>query len=65
MVTMTEVLLLWLVLYVSLLAAVGFVLYLWRSATRRRLSDATLLRVASTVAFVLALTAWIVLLLVE
>jgi hypothetical protein len=62
---MTEVLLVWLVLYAGLLAAVGFVLVLGRSFTGRPRSTAALLRTASTIAFVLALTLWVGLLIIE
>lgn len=62
---MTEVLLVWLVLYVGLLAAVGFVLALARSLTGRPRSSVALLRTASTVAFVLALTLWVGLLIID
>ena len=62
---MTEVLLVWLVLYAGLLAAVGFVLVLVRGFTGRPRSTVALLRTASTVAFVLALTLWLGLLILD
>jgi hypothetical protein len=62
---MLEPILLWLVLYAGLLAAAGFVLMVWRAATGRPRSGLALLRAASMAAFVLALTLWLVLLLVD
>ena len=58
-----QALLIWFVLYAGLLGAVGFVLYVARGFTRRHYSNASLLRLASTVAFVLALVVWLLLLL--
>lgn len=62
---MAEPLLIWLVLYAALFAAVGFVLMIGRAATGRLRSNVVLLRTASLAAFVLALAVWLVLLLVE
>ena len=62
---MTEVLLVWLVLYAGLLAAVGFVLVIVRGFTGRPRTAVALLRTATTVAFVLALTLWIGLLIID
>lgn len=62
---MAEALLTWLVLYVGLLAAVGFVLFVARGFTGRPRSDVALLRIASTAAFVLALTLWVILLILD
>ena len=62
---MTQALLLWLVLYVGLLAAIGFVLFVGRGFSGRQLSNVTLLRVASTLAFVLALAMWVALLILD
>ena len=60
-----DVLLLWLMAYLGLLAAVGFVLYLVRSATDRPWSNRTLLRASSFIAFVVATGFWLVLALTE
>ena len=61
----TEVLLLWLVAYVGLLAAVGFVLFVLRGATRKRWTNLALLRASSFTAFVIATGFWLVLALAE
>ncbi len=58
-----QALLIWVVLYAGLLGAVGFVLYVARGFARQRYSNVTLLRLASIVAFVLALVVWLLLLL--
>lgn len=63
--SMAEPLLIWLVLYVALLAAVGFVLMTGRAATGRPRSDAALLRTASMAAFVLALAVWVAFLILD
>ncbi|MGD8486814.1 MAG: hypothetical protein PVH07_09265 [Chloroflexota bacterium] len=60
-----QALLIWLVLYLGLLGAVGFGLYLVRAFSRRRWSNAALLRAASTIAFVLAVAGWLVVVLSE
>ena len=60
-----EVLLVWVLLYACLLAAVGFLLVLVRGFTGRPRSTVALLRTASTVAFVLALTLWLGLLILD
>ena len=62
---LTQALLLWLVLYAGLFGAVGFVLYVARGFTRRRYSNVTLLRTASMVAFMLALTVWVLILVLD
>ena len=62
---MAEALLIWLMLYAGLLALVGFVLVVARGLTGRPRSTAALLRTASTVSFVLALTLWVGLLIVD
>lgn len=59
---MAEALLFWLVLYAGLLAVVGFVLVVARGVTGRPRSQAALLRSASMAAFLLALAAWVALL---
>ncbi len=55
-----QTLLVWLVAYLGLLAAVGFVLYVFRGFSDRPWSNRALLRGASAVAFVLATLMWIV-----
>jgi hypothetical protein len=62
---MVQALLIWLVMYAGLFAAVGFVLYVSRGYSSWPRSNASLLRLASTIAFVLALVIWLALLLVE
>jgi hypothetical protein len=62
---MAEALLIWLVLYASLLALVGFVLVVARGLTGRPRSTAALLRSASAAAFLLALAAWVALLIID
>jgi hypothetical protein len=63
--SMAEPLLIWLVLYTALLAAVGFVLMIGRAATGWPGSHAALLRTASMAAFVLALAVWLAFLILD
>jgi len=60
-----QVLLLWLIAYLGLLAAVGFVLYVIRGAARWDWSNSALLRTSSFVAFFLATLFWLVLALLD
>ncbi len=62
---MAQTLLLWLLAYLGLLAAVGFVLYLARESTGRRWTNRTLLRTSSLVAFGAATVFWLVLAVAE
>jgi len=56
---MTGSLLVWLVLYVSLLAVSGFVLMVARGFTEQRWSNRTVLRVSSGFAFVGSAAIWL------
>lgn len=61
----TQTLLAWLVLYAGLLAGFGFILYVGRSFSGRPLSNAALLRIASTAAFAAAVALFLLLALVD
>ena len=61
----TEALLIWLVTYVSFLALFGFVSYVARSFTGRRWGNASILRVASLLAFVGATAFWVLAVIVD
>ena len=61
----TEALLIWLVTYVSLLALLGFVLYVTRSFAGRTWADSAILRSASLLAFVGATIFWVLLVIVD
>jgi hypothetical protein len=61
----TDALLIWLVTYVSFLAFLGFVLYVARGFTGRRWGNATILRVASLLAFVGATAFWVLVVIVD
>ncbi len=60
-----QALLIWLVTYVSLLAVIGFVLYVARGFAGRPLADGAILRAASTLAFVGATFFWVVLVIAD
>ena len=60
-----DVLLLWLMAYLGLLAAAGFVLFLIRGAAERPWSNRTLLRASSFFAFVVATAFWLILALTD
>lgn len=60
-----DALLLWLVVYVGILAATGFILFVVRGFSGRRWSSWTLLRTASTIAFVSAFALWLVVVLAD
>ena len=57
-----QALLLWLVVYVGLLAVAGFLLLLLRGSTDRRWSNRAILRLSSGLAFVVSAAVWIFLL---
>jgi len=61
---MTGSLLAWLVLYVSLLAVSGFVIYILRTFMRREWSNRTVLRVSSVFAFASSVAIWLIVVLV-
>ena len=60
-----QALLIWLVTYISLLAVVGFVLYVARGFAGRPLAAGAILRAASTLAFVGATVFWVVLIIAD
>jgi len=61
----TQALLIWLVTYVSLLALVGFLLYVARSFGGRGWSNGALLRMASTLSFIGATVLWVLIVIVD
>ncbi len=60
-----QALLIWLVTYVSLLALIGFLLYVGRSFGRQPWSDRALLRTASMLSFVGATVFWVLFVIVD
>ncbi len=60
---MAQALLIWLVLYTSLLAVCGFVIYVLRSFMRRDWPNRTVLHVSSIFAFASSVAIWLVVLL--
>lgn len=60
-----DALLLWLVVYVGILAAAGFILFVVRGFSGRHWSSWALLRTASTIAFASAFVLWLAVVLAD
>ena len=61
----TQAVLTWLVTFISFLALFGFVFYVARSFSARHWADSTILRAASSLAFVGATAFWVLLIIVD
>ena len=62
-VVMTDALLLWLVVYVGLLAIAGFLIFIVRGASGREWSNRAVLRASSGIALVISAFFWLLLML--